>query len=287
MQVKQKERLTLIYITHLNLVGQLDYIRYIYKKTKKICNLIVAVDYKLNDDELDTLKNESFLHLVFDGKNKGKLEKILEVQHLVKTPFVKVIDHDDSIYIKGLKKFIKGIDTKVMNDMFISHTASKINSDNKYWGKKITKESLAKKVIGESYDVNWVKVPNAKAIFNTDVLGMLKELDLHSQHYFNDDFLSLSCQILKKGNLNIDERFYIQYHEFGQTSEVNEAKLNSYLNLYKNLNLVKDKYEININNVSEGYEEFSEMALRQTRQFKEKANELYEKIEGELKKLWK
>ncbi len=280
--------MTIVFISHNDFINMYKRASFINKKLKGKCDFIFAYDNELLEDEKKILlKNEDRFPLYYH-KNKGKLLTLIEVSKIVKTPFFKVIDHDDSIYFKGLFKLCKKIN-KIDEKTFLTHDGSKINASNFFWGKDIKNEIFAKMAIYSSYDVkHWFKVPNARAIFNTNILRLLSNVKFFDQKYYNDNLLALFLQYSLENSENIKVKFYIQNHGYGQTSFSNtdfKLKAKSLLNMYKNLNMLKDLgFKFNLNNVDK--EKLLITEIEQCKQFEKHGINIKGDVIKEIRKMY-
>lgn len=234
--------LTLAFVSHNKFEETNVYINKLIEKLPKTVNLAFIFDNELSEKQINSVNEKVML---FHGKNRGKLRAILDASNKFDTTFVKIIDHDDCIdyrYVQDLENELKS----KSNDNFYYHPATKIGEESKLFGKITLEIDELEALRNESEDVKWNKIPNAQAIYNVDVLKMLSQLKLSRQNYFNDDLLAISCQLVKKKAIKIKTKFYYQYHNFGQTSIIEEEKAKSLYELFNNLNLFKMNFSTSL-----------------------------------------
>ncbi len=225
----------------------------IEERTKFFVKLISKKHYKkfvfLFDCEIDReskqLLESKNIEFYYNKNNIGKLKTILKNIDKINSDYLKIIDADDSIHMKGLVKLTKYMQTFEGKDSVIVHKANKIFSNSsELWGIQTTKKSKIKKQLLESQDVFYKVPPNAKVIYPTKLLKKIAKLELYDQKFFNDDVLTLGCLIINNNNsTKINNEFYIQFSGYGQTRKTNEERLLDYIELVKNLSIISNKYK--------------------------------------------
>ncbi len=224
------KKLTLIFITHNKLKETTEYINSIIGNIPKAIDVFLIYDNKeVINDELS--KRVKFL----SWENKGKMFSILKASNEVKTNYFKVIDHDDCIDYRFLKDLLEKIPNN--NNNFLYHTANIIYDTSNSFGKITSKPKELDILRKDSQDVFWNKIPNAQALYNTDVISGIykKHKNLIKQTFFNDDFLTIACQLHKGKTKKINVGFYYQFHNKGQNSSYKKQKVYDHENLYLNL----------------------------------------------------
>lgn len=233
------DKITLAFITHNRINELTKYINSIISKIPKEIKVILIYDNKKEENKtLDPRVK------FFSWNNIGKLKSILRVSESVETNYLKIIDHDDCIDYRNLKKLVSLLPED--KDSFVYHKASKIFNTSKLFGKITSEDNELDILKNESVDVNWNKIPNAQSIYNVDVLREMQKINhkITRQKFFNDDLLALACQYRKKKIIKLDIEFYFQYHSFGQTAKINDDKIISQYELFLNLNTFFNEYKL-------------------------------------------
>lgn len=250
------KKITILYICHKIEKERIDY----FKKLSKLLHdfdFIFLYDGALKD------KNFSFsdnVQILINNENIGKLKSIIKASEYINTPFFKVFDYDDCLFPYELIKLNSKLRFNSGNK-FYYHTASKIFSDFKDYGLQTIDNLKLREISKKSKDVNFLNIPNAQLICNTNLIQKLIPIvdKLYRQNYFNDTFISLFTEAYTFKIKKIKNKPYIQYHQHGQTRDLENIKRNSESvnEIFKNLQITKNEIAGWV-----GYTRFSQEELK-------------------------
>lgn len=219
-----------------------EYVTFYIKKFRKFKNHLLFLFDSYPGDEVINFLNKKKINFFYNDVNIGKLNTLIKYSDEYKSRFIKIIDYDDSIYRPGIKKILKEIKL-VDDDTFTYHTASKLFSTDKYYGLQTNNTLITSRQNKMSKDVNWSIIPNASAIYSAKIFGLLKNIELDFQKFHNDNLLSITNEMICTKKKKIDQKFYLQFHAFGQTNKSEIERLEQWIVLIKNINNIK-KYLI-------------------------------------------
>lgn len=282
-----KKGLAVIVIDHNDFEKILPFINGARAEIDPSIDLFFVYDNLLSDDEIKKV-NENIK--VINGENVGKLKAILNASEFVEKEYIKIIDSDDCINFKELKKLNEILITK-SDETFYWHTAAKVYKGSRLYGVQTLDEDELEELLNSSRDVEWLKIPNAQSILNTRLLKKINSVSnkLERQNFFNDDFLSMSMKLMTNSVEKINLRPYIQFHGFGQTSipaYVNKPKQKAFVDFYKNLSNLKD-LDLNFDNLGYSFDVYRSNLKKQSKQFGPfKSKKIYKKAKIELEKFW-
>lgn len=230
--------LTLVITIHSNM----DSINFFLDILKGVKNKVFfSFDNPDVPQHLIKLIYESGYDFFINKKNTGKLKLILKSSKYIDTRFVKIIDQDDSISVDDLNKLNKKINL-INYDCLIKHKAFKILSSSDYFF-QTTDKTIISKQIKESEDIFYNQQTNCDTIYPTKFLIKLAKFEnkLNRQDFHNDVLISnfmiamgLKLEILEEG-------FYIQFHENGQTNQINHKRSVCIYELYDNYNILRKR----------------------------------------------
>lgn len=244
--MKKKFKLTLIFMSYKNFINDINYVNYIQKKIKDekiFCNFLYCYDNELSDEEISLFNKDI---KIVNGKNLGKIKRILDLTKYVDSEFIKIVDYDDSINFSQLKEMCYDIENKNYENVFLTHESCKIYEDHYLYGKKIYDEKEIKICFKDGENVTWKITPNAKAIYSTDLLKIINSFKIKKMGLFDDNLLSLVHETFYKKKIELEYKPYIQYHALGQTSEVKKTYKDT-LNLVINLSTLFNKLNLKLN----------------------------------------
>ncbi|BDU67369.1 MAG: hypothetical protein TYPL_0220 [Candidatus Tyloplasma litorale] len=283
-----KKGISLVFITHEKLNSSLEYLNKLSRRiSSNIPFYLIYDSYISKEDKKKFLKklNKKIIFLNY-GENIGKLKSILFFSKYFKTEYIKIVDHDDNIVWFALEEFNKKI-KKIKNNQFVYHKAAKIFENSKFYGYQTIDKKILKEMLNESENVNYLIPPNAKVLYNTQSLRKVRKIKFYDQKYFDDNFLSLICQFFSKKTLSVNDKPYIQFHQYGQTSSfIFEEVENSMINYFKNLILLKNNYELNFSNSSWTKKSSFKWLEWYFTQFDEYKESFFETSKKELEKFW-
>lgn len=230
--------LTLIITIHSNM-NSVNFFLDILKDVKN--SVLFAFDNPEVPQHFIQLINEQGHNFFINNKNTGKLKLILKSSKYIDTRFVKIIDQDDSISVDDLKKLNKKINL-IDYDCLIKHKAFKIFSNSDYFFQTTDKRIISKQ-INESEDIFYNQQTNCDTIYPTRFLIKLaKFMNKLNRQDFHNDVLISNFMIAMGLKLEIlDEGFYIQFHENGQTNQINHKRSVCIYELYDNYNILRKR----------------------------------------------
>ncbi|BDU67368.1 MAG: hypothetical protein TYPL_0210 [Candidatus Tyloplasma litorale] len=283
-----KRGISIVFVVHRDLTSKLSYLNKIIKRIPKNIPFILIYDSILSKEENTYIKEKLNARIkLLQCTNRGKMKAMLHFSDQFTTSHIKIIDHDDNIVWFSLRKFNRKV-KKIDPDCFIWHKAAKVFKDSKIYGKQTTSFFKLVKQLKDSKDVRWLIPPNAQTLYNTKILQKISSVEFDRQRFFNDNFLTLSCQALTKETYYIKKHIpYIQFHRFGQTSVVNEQKGWSLVEFFKNLDTLNKNFEIDFSNSNWNKESSINWLDQQSNQFEEQKSYYFDNAKIYWDKLWK
>lgn len=267
---KRKEsNLTLVYLCHENFKENIKYFNYLYSNLNGKIELYFAFDNVLPIKYVENFYKNFPNSKLHKGPNKGKLLTIFDISKFIETDFFKIIDGDNSVWVKGLLKLLPKLN-KINNNVFVQHKISKLFHSDKFWGLKLFEDSKQKAAIKISREVNWLKISNSSLILNTEPFKN-SNVNLRSQKFYSDNLMSMYLDGIFKKIAIINKKFYIQNHKFGQTNSNTknfDEKYDSLLLLYENLNTLKESNkDFNLDFLSYDFKQIIVTELKQIKVF--------------------
>ncbi len=196
--------------------------------------VMFAFDCNKNDipsNIIDILEKESYSFYCPD-ENIGKLWLVIKATSLITTPYFKIIDQDDSLYLDDINIIEKQINN--LNEFkLVRHEACKINRKSKLFYQTDNKEKILEQ-IEKGYNPNFIQGTNCDTIYPTAIINEMNGLNITRQEFHND--ILLSNYVLLKGIKieNIFGKFYIQFHMNGQTKSISQKRSDCIPELYLN-----------------------------------------------------
>lgn len=178
------------------------------------------------------------------NKNVGKLKLVIESSKLIKSNFFKIIDQDDSIYFNNLN-LVEFKLSKLKGTELVKHKALKIKKNSKHFIQTLD-EKIIKKQVSKGFDPHFIQGTNCNIIYPTQIIRMMDGIDFTRQDFHNDILLSNFVVGMGSPKVSFNDKFYIQFHQRGQTSKITTNRSDSIPELYENYKLIKNIY-INFN----------------------------------------
>ncbi len=204
--------------------------------------VMFAFDCNKNDipnNIIDILEKENYSFYCPD-ENIGKLWLVIKATSLITTPYFKIIDQDDSIYFDNLPKIERKLE-KLNGNELIKHKALKIKKKSNLFFQSAD-ENVIKKQVKEGKDPHFVQGTNCNIIYPTKQIEKMNKIKFTRQHFHNDILLSNFIVGMGLPKVKINDKFYIQFHQRGQTSEVSVNRSNCIPELYDNYKKINDIY---------------------------------------------
>ncbi len=199
---------------------------------------------KISSDMLKIL--EKYNHTI-NKTNIGKINSIIENSNQIKTPFFKIVDQDDSLFLGEINDINDKLE-KINKRSLVKHKAICIKSQKKKFYKRFESFEEIKEQTKHGKDVKWSQQTNIDTIYPTEVVREMKNETLTRQTYHNDILLSNFCVGTGSSVERINNIIYIHLYRYGQTRNYSTERLNSILELYENyLRINKANKEFNFN----------------------------------------
>lgn len=215
-------------------------------------NVIFAFDCEeklIPKKYLDLIKKDYSYYI--SGKNIGKLNLVIQSAKKVETKYFKIIDQDDSIYFPGLDLIEKQL-IEIEEESLIKHRACKIKSTSKNFVQSLDNE-IIKSQYNEGYDPKFIQGTNCDVIYPTSAILKMEKVKFTAQHFHNDILLSNFVLGMGYKKIRIKGKFYIQFHQKGQTSKISIQRSDCIPELYENYKKIKIFYpEFNFKNIMFG-----------------------------------
>lgn len=287
----RNNKLSLLITIHSDFEA-VEYFISLLKKTEN--KVIFAFDTANVPSKSIKLIEENGYCYFINESNTGKFNLILNSLKKINTKFFKIVDQDDSISLKHLSKFNKMIN-KINVECIIKHRAFKIVGNGEIQ-KRTLDSKFIKRQVKNSVDVNYKQQTNCDTIYHTKTIKKLKEskLNITRQDFHNDVLLSNFVVGLGIELIKLDEGFYIQFHEKGQTSKLNIKRSECVKELYHHYELMTDEFkDFNIINMKDGkIQSHINFIKRFTKDYLSEVNqslgdELYNDTMEILERLWR
>ncbi len=230
-KLKIRDKLTLIITIH----SQFESIPFFLELLENCSNeIIFAFDNpKVSEKWIQQIESKGFKYYI-NKQNTGKLNLIFNVSEFVYTEYFKIIDQDDSISIKHLKRINSKIN-EISGPLIIKHKAFKVKESNALFKQSLDRKTIKEQVVN-SDDVFYNQQTNCDTIYHTKTIREFKKgkHNLTRQDFHNDVLISNYLVGLGLDLKIISDGFYIQFHEMGQTSKINVKRAECILELYEN-----------------------------------------------------
>lgn len=242
-----KNKLTLVIVIH-NHFDAVDFYNELLIKNRsnmKGIEVLFIFDCQRADirsEAIDILEKNNYRYHV-NEKNIGKLKTIYTNIKKINTPYFKIIDQDDSLYLENIQDLINKI-SDLPDDLIIKHKALKVYDDNKGIFLQSLDDDIIKQQLANSRDVSYSQQTNCDTIYPTKVISLMNRVDFTEQKFHNDVLLSNFCIGLGSKKVKIDIGFYIQFHNAGQTNKFNPERSRAIPELYKNYVRINKEFEM-------------------------------------------
>ncbi len=127
-------------------------------------------------------------------------------------------------------------------DLLIRHKACKIKSNNKLYIQSINND-IIKKQIKAGKNSQFIQGVNYNTIYPTKIATLMNNVDISRQEFHNDILISNFVKGIGCETKELNNKFYIHFHKFGQTSKVTIERTKCIPELYKNYISIKKSYD--------------------------------------------
>lgn len=228
---RNESNITLVITIHSDILV-VDFFLELLKNSHN--NIIFAFDNPNISEQWRNKIEDAGFNFFVNKENTGKLRLLLNSSKKIKTKYFKIIDQDDSLSLEKLAIVNERVN-KIRKDYLIKHKAFKVKSDSRYFYQSLDAKIINKQ-IEESIDVFYNQQTNCDTIYPTKLLKKLSKYKkiLHRQDFHNDVLLSNYMIAVGTNLYELDEGFYIQFHENGQTNKINHKRSVCIFELYDN-----------------------------------------------------
>lgn len=238
--------LAIVFCSYKEPENDIEYINNVIEKIDERFEFAYLFDGKINKEIKEKINPK--IKIIETMENVGKIKGLLIASKKLNSKWIKSIDYDDVINYLDLDCLIKGLE-KIKNDTYPKHTAAKIKNDSEFYGKKLIDANEINSALESSFNVNYSRIPNARAIWNSEIIKKIYSLNIERNDYYDDDFFSLAHQLFFKKTVNIDCRPYIQYHAHGQNATKENEVFSDQIKMIENLIKVKEYYGLSSSNL--------------------------------------
>lgn len=238
-------QLTFLIVIHSNFEGIDMFIKMLMGLNNK-ADILFSFDCekeKIKEEYIQIIEKNGF-DVFINGSNTGKLKLIINSVEKIKTPYFKIVDQDDEIYIKEIDDCNAEL-LRIKEPSLVKHRGAKVYEKNV----KKNKFQMSDKIedieyhISKSKSLCLAQQTNFDTIFPTETVGKLKKINITRQEFHNDVFLSNFVLGMTNNFKKIKSLVYVQFHACGQTSKFNIKRAESIIELYDNYSNIKNEYQ--------------------------------------------